>query len=109
MRQTRASRPEEAASRSRARKAGTDAWAISRAVWRSRTASGTSSRQAPGRGPSRSRQRRLAKDVRSAVCPSLTTNSLRPSGSAMAASIGIARYQRKRSGQAASVIAAASR
>ena len=56
-----------------------------------------------------SRHRRLAKAVLSAVSPCLTTATVLPSGSVMAASMGMARYQRKRIGYAALETAEASR
>ena len=57
-------------------------------------------RTVPGIGPSRSRQSRLAKPDRSAVSPCLTIPTVFPSGSIMAASRGMARYQRNRIGYA---------
>ena len=64
----------------------------------SRTWSAMSMSTAPGIGSSRIRQMRLAKPDLSAVSPCLTTPMVLPSGRVMAASIGMALYQRKSMG-----------
>ena len=87
-----------AASRSRAKSASAGVWESRLRAWRSRTSSGASSRTAPGCGPWVSRQSRLEKPVLSVVGPCRTMPMVRPSESSMAASIGMARYQRKRMG-----------
>ena len=66
----------------------------------SRASSGMSRSAAAGCVPSLSRQSRLEKPVRSVAGPCRTTATVLPSGRARAASIGMARYQRKRMGWA---------
>ena len=75
----------------------------------SRTSSGMRTRTAPGRGRSRSFHIRLEKGDLSAVFPRLTTPTVFPPGRDMAASRGMARYQRNRMGYATAAMAAASR
>ena len=59
--------------------------------------------------PSLSRQSRLEKPVLSEVSPCRTTATVRPPGSRMAASIGFARYSRRRMGWTALDMAEARR
>ena len=87
--------PAATASRSRARKQGTGAPVSILRACLSPTSSGMSTRTAPGSGPSRSLRIRLEKADLSAVRPRRTTPTVRPSGSVMEASRGLARNQRK--------------
>ena len=88
--------PAVAASLSRARNAREGEPATTLRACRSLTSSDMSMSTALGRNTSRSRHRRLEKAVLSAVSPCLTTATVLPSGSVMAASMGMARYHRKR-------------
>ena len=75
--------PAKAASRSRARTAGTCESASALRACLSRTSSGMSMSTAPGSGPSRSRHSRFENPVLSDVSPCLTTPTIRPPGSVM--------------------------
>ena len=101
--------PALAASLSRARKAMEGAPAINLRACLSRTSSGMSKRTALVLNFSRSLHSRLEKAVLSAVSPCLTTATVLPSGSVMAASMGMARYHLKRMGNATFERADASR
>ena len=90
--------PARTASHSRANRAGTSVVERSLRACLSRTSSAMRMRSVPGSGASCSRQSRLEKPDRSAVSPCLMIPTVLPSGSVMAASIGIARYQRNRMG-----------
>ena len=108
-RQMGALAPAEAVSLSSARNVREGDPAASLRACLSLISSGMSMRTALGRNLSRSRHRRLEKAVRSAVSPCLTTATVLPSGSIMAASMGMARYQRKRNGNATLEMAEARR
>ena len=96
--QTRSPPAARTASRSSANIAGAEAPVSSLRAWRSRASSGTSTRTAPGIGPSHSLHTRLAKPVLSAASPCLTTARVRPPESSIAASMGAALYHRNRMG-----------